>query len=108
MGPYLVTTDEVPDPHNLEIKLHLNRRTMQSSNTSQLIFKIPELVAFLSRGISLEPGDVGATGTPMGVGIFRDPPVLLQSGDLMEIEIERVGLLSNPVLDEPETLRTGN
>ncbi|MFC2076760.1 fumarylacetoacetate hydrolase family protein [candidate division KSB1 bacterium] len=108
MGPHLVTTDEVPDPHNLGIKLRLNGQTMQSSNTSQLIFKIPELVAFLSRGISLEPGDVVATGTPMGVGVFRDPPVLLKSGDLMEVEIDRVGLLANPVLDEPETLRTGN
>jgi acylpyruvate hydrolase len=108
MGPYLVTPDEVPDPHNLNIKLDLNGKTMQSSNTAQLIFKIPELVAFLSRGISLEPGDIIATGTPMGVGIFREPPVLLKAGDLVEIEIDSIGVLRNPVETEPESLRMGN
>jgi 2,4-diketo-3-deoxy-L-fuconate hydrolase len=97
MGPTIVTTDVVPDPHNLSIKLILNGKTMQDSSTNQLIFGVPELVEFISQTITLEPGDVIATGTPPGVGFARKPPVFLRSGDVMEVEIERVGKLNNPV-----------
>jgi 2-keto-4-pentenoate hydratase/2-oxohepta-3-ene-1,7-dioic acid hydratase in catechol pathway len=98
MGVYIATTDEIRDPHKLSIKLRLNGKTMQDSNTDQLIFGVPELVAFLSETITLEPGDVIATGTPSGVGFARKPPVFLKSGDVMEVEIERLGSLSNPVV----------
>ncbi len=97
MGPYLVTKDEIPNPHNLTIKLRLNGQTMQDSNTDQLIFDIPELIAFLSETITLEPGDVIVTGTPPGVGFARKPPVFLQRGDLVEVEIEGLGALANCV-----------
>jgi 2-keto-4-pentenoate hydratase/2-oxohepta-3-ene-1,7-dioic acid hydratase in catechol pathway len=98
MGEAIVTTDEVPDPHNLSIKMHLNDKTMQDSNTNQLIFGVPELIAFLSETITLEPGDVIATGTPPGVGFARKPPVFLKHGDVMEVEIEKLGVLRNPVV----------
>lgn len=98
MGEAIVTTDEVPDPHNLSIKLRLNGKTMQDSNTDQLIFGVPELIAFLSETITLEPGDVIATGTPPGVGFARNPPVFLKHGDVMEVEIEKLGVLRNPVI----------
>ncbi len=97
MGPWVVTADEVPDPHDLAIKLRLNGETLQDSRTSQLIFNIPQLIAFISRSITLEPGDVIATGTPPGVGFARKPPVYLKAGDRMEVEIERLGTLANPV-----------
>jgi 2-keto-4-pentenoate hydratase/2-oxohepta-3-ene-1,7-dioic acid hydratase in catechol pathway len=98
MGPYIATTDEVPDPHILQIMLRLNGKTMQNSKTDQLIFGVPELIAFLSETITLEPGDVIATGTPPGVGFARRPPVFLKAGDLMEVEIEGLGVLSNPLI----------
>jgi 2-keto-4-pentenoate hydratase/2-oxohepta-3-ene-1,7-dioic acid hydratase in catechol pathway len=98
MGPFVATTDEVPDPQNLSIKLRLNGETMQDSNTEQMIFGVAELVEFLSRHVTLEPGDVVATGTPPGVGFARKPPVYLKDGDLVEVEIERLGVLSNPVV----------
>ncbi len=97
MGGYILTADEVPDPHTLSIKLRLNGKTMQDSNTNQLIFGVPQLIAFLSETITLEPGDVIATGTPSGVGFARKPPVFLRDGDVMEVEIEKLGTLSNPV-----------
>jgi 2-keto-4-pentenoate hydratase/2-oxohepta-3-ene-1,7-dioic acid hydratase in catechol pathway len=98
MGPFIVTTDEVPDPQKLDIKLRLNGKTMQDSNTDQLIFGVRELIAFLSETITLEPGDLIATGTPAGVGFARKPPVYLQDGDVVEVEIEKVGTLKNKVL----------
>lgn len=98
MGPTIVTADEVPDPHKLSIKLVLNGQTMQDSNTDQFIFGIPQLIEFLSQTITLEPGDVIATGTPPGVGFARKPPVFLQPGDKMEVVIEKVGALGNPVV----------
>jgi 2-keto-4-pentenoate hydratase/2-oxohepta-3-ene-1,7-dioic acid hydratase in catechol pathway len=98
MGLAIVTTDEVPDPQKLSIKLRLNGQTMQDSNTAQLIFGVPELIAFLSETITLEPGDVIATGTPPGVGFARKPPVFLKDGDLMEVEIEKLGTLRSPVI----------
>jgi len=96
-GEFVATKDEIVDPHNLRIQFRLNGKTMQDSTTAELIFRIPELIEFLSRSITLEPGDIIATGTPPGVGFARKPPVFLQDGDLCEVEIEGLGVLSNPV-----------
>lgn len=97
MGEYILTADEVSDPHNLRIQFRLNGETLQDSNTNQLIFKIPEIIEFLSKFITLEPGDVIATGTPPGVGFARKPPIFLKDGDVAEVEIEGLGILTNPV-----------
>ena len=97
-GEYVATKDEIPDPHNLRIQFRLNGETMQNSNTNQLIFRIPELVEYLSRSITLEPGDIIATGTPPGVGFARKPPVFLKDGDVCEVEIDGLGILINPVV----------
>ena|SRR5580704_16254269 len=97
LGPYLVMADDIGDVHELRIQLRLNGETMQDSSTSQLIFRIPELIAFLSASITLEPGDVILTGTPPGVGFARKPPVFLKTGDVMEVEIEKIGILRNRV-----------
>lgn len=98
MGPWVVTKDEIPDPHNLRIGLSLNGEIMQNSSTSNLIFKIPQLIAYLSRLFTLRPGDVIATGTPHGVGMALDPKRYLKPGDTMVCEIERIGALENPVI----------
>jgi 2-keto-4-pentenoate hydratase/2-oxohepta-3-ene-1,7-dioic acid hydratase in catechol pathway len=95
MGPWIVTADEVGDPHELGIRLRLNGKTLQDSNTSRLIFGVPELIEFLSDTLTLEPGDVIATGTPAGVGFARKPPIFLKKGDVMEVEIDRIGILRN-------------
>jgi 2-keto-4-pentenoate hydratase/2-oxohepta-3-ene-1,7-dioic acid hydratase in catechol pathway len=100
MGPHLTTADEIADPGRLEIRLRLNGEVMQLSNTSGLIFGVPELIAFLSEAITLEPGDVIATGTPAGVGFARTPPVFLKPGDRVEVEVQGLGVLANPVLAE--------
>jgi len=97
-GEFVATTDEIPDPQNLSIKLRLNGDVMQDSNTSQMIFGVAELIEFLSRFITLEPGDVVATGTPPGVGFARKPPVYLKDGDTVKVEIDGLGVLSNPVV----------
>jgi 2-keto-4-pentenoate hydratase/2-oxohepta-3-ene-1,7-dioic acid hydratase in catechol pathway len=97
-GPYLTTREEVPDPHALSIFARVNGTTLQDSNTGKMIFKIPELIEFISASITLEPGDIIATGTPEGVGVFRTPPVFLKPGDTVEIEIENLGVLQNPVV----------
>jgi 2-keto-4-pentenoate hydratase/2-oxohepta-3-ene-1,7-dioic acid hydratase in catechol pathway len=96
-GEYVATTDEIPDPHRLRIRLRLNGKTMQDSNTDQLIFGVPQLVESLSEHVTLEPGDVIATGTPPGVGFARKPPVWMQPGDRVEVEIEGLGVLANVV-----------
>jgi len=96
-GPYIATKDEISDPHNLNIQFRLNGETLQNSNTNQLIFRIPELIEFLSRSVTLEPGDIIATGTPPGVGFARKPPIFLKDGDICEVEIEGLAILSNPV-----------
>ena len=96
-GEFVATKDEIADPHDLSIQFRLNGKTMQNSNTRELIFRIPELIEYLSRTITLEPGDLIATGTPPGVGFARKPPVFLQDGDVCEVEIEGLGVLSNPV-----------
>jgi 2-keto-4-pentenoate hydratase/2-oxohepta-3-ene-1,7-dioic acid hydratase in catechol pathway len=98
MGEYIRTTDEIPDAQDLSIKLRLNGETMQDSNTCQMIFGVAELIEFLSRHFTLEPGDVVATGTPPGVGFARKPPVYLKDGDIVEVEIGGLGVLSNPVV----------
>ena len=96
-GPFLVTTDEIPDPGTLRITTRLNGDIMQDSNTNQLIFNIPKLVSYFSHSFTLDPGDLIATGTPAGVGFSRKPPVFLNHGDVVEVEIERIGRLSNRV-----------
>jgi 2-keto-4-pentenoate hydratase/2-oxohepta-3-ene-1,7-dioic acid hydratase in catechol pathway len=103
MGQTIVTGDTIRDPHKLSIKLVLNDQTMQDSNTDQLIFGVPALIEFLSESITLEPGDVIATGTPPGVGFARNPPVFLKPGDRMEVLIEGMGGLGNPVISEENT-----
>lgn len=100
MGPALVTADEVGDPHVLDISLRVNGNVMQRSNTRNLIFGVADLVAELSRVMTLEPGDVIATGTPGGVGFTRKPPVFLRPGDQVEVSISGIGTLSNPVAAE--------
>ncbi|MDQ2871649.1 MAG: fumarylacetoacetate hydrolase family protein, partial [Candidatus Eremiobacteraeota bacterium] len=97
MGPWIVTPDELGDPQHLHIGLTLNGRSKQSSNTDQMIFKLPRLLAELSRGMTLEPGDVIATGTPDGVGFARTPPEFFSDGDVVEIEIEKIGRLRNAI-----------
>lgn len=99
-GPHLVTSDEVGDPGNLRIQLRINGQTMQDSNTKQLIFTVDQLVAYISQVCTLLPGDVIFTGTPPGVGAARKPPVFLKPGDIVEVEIEKLGVLSNPVAAE--------
>jgi 2-keto-4-pentenoate hydratase/2-oxohepta-3-ene-1,7-dioic acid hydratase in catechol pathway len=99
-GPHLVTADEIRDPHRLAIRLQLNGQTMQASNTQQMIFQVPDLIAYLSQVFTLEPGDLIFTGTPPGVGFARKPPVFLQPGDVMEVEIEQIGVLRNPCVAE--------
>lgn len=96
-GPFVATKDEIRDPHTLRIQFRLNGETMQDSSTKQLIFRIPELVEYISRSITLEPGDIIATGTPPGVGFARKPPVFLKDGDVCEVEIEGLGVLINSV-----------
>jgi acylpyruvate hydrolase len=100
LGPFLVTPDEVGDPHQLHIALELNGEPMQSANTCQFIFDVPTLVATISEFIPLAPGDVVLSGTPSGVGYRRDPKILLRDGDRVTVEIERVGRLENPVAAE--------
>jgi 2-keto-4-pentenoate hydratase/2-oxohepta-3-ene-1,7-dioic acid hydratase in catechol pathway len=100
MGPALVTADEVPDPHNLHIGTTVNGEVLQNSNTNDLIFKIPDLIAYLSSVFTLEPGDVIATGTPSGVGFARNPPRWLKPGDEVVVSVEGLGDLRNPVVAE--------
>ena len=97
-GPFLVTEDELEDPHHLDIELRLNGNLQQSSNTRNLIFDCYTLVSFISQTITLETGDLIFTGTPDGVGVFRDPPVFLKSGDVVEVKIEKIGTLKNQVV----------
>lgn len=98
MGPAIVTADDVPDPHNLDLWLTKNGEEKQRSNTKFMLFNIPELIADLSTGITLEPGDIIATGTPAGVGAGRDPQEWMWPGDVIECGVEGIGVLRNPVI----------
>jgi 2-keto-4-pentenoate hydratase/2-oxohepta-3-ene-1,7-dioic acid hydratase in catechol pathway len=100
-GPWITTADEIPDPHALDIELFLNGERMQASNTREMIFKIPELIEFISSVLTLEPGDIVATGTPAGVGFSKRPPRWLRPGDEVVVRIEGLGELRNPVAAEP-------
>jgi len=99
-GPALVTKDEIPDPQALKIELELNGEVMQSASTADMVFSVADLIEHISAFATLEPGDVIATGTPSGVGFVRKPPRFLEPGDTVRIEIERVGVLENPVAAE--------
>jgi 2-keto-4-pentenoate hydratase/2-oxohepta-3-ene-1,7-dioic acid hydratase in catechol pathway len=98
LGPVIVTADEVPDPQALTVSSSVNGQLRQHESTAGMIFPVARLLAFLSRHITLEPGDVVSTGTPAGVGCFMDPPGLLRPGDQVEVRVDRVGALANPVL----------
>jgi 2-keto-4-pentenoate hydratase/2-oxohepta-3-ene-1,7-dioic acid hydratase in catechol pathway len=102
MGPCLVTADEIPDPSSLRLRALLNGRVMQDGTTADWVFPLPRLLSFLSQVMTLEPGDVVSTGTPAGVGVFRKPPVFLQPGDEVVLEVEGIGCLRNPVVAEGE------
>jgi len=97
IGPWLVTADEIPDPHDLDIQLTLNGEIRQKSNTINLVFKIPYLIANLSETMTLLPGDIISTGTPGGVGMYSNPQVFLKPGDTMSVTISRLGTLTNTV-----------
>jgi len=98
LGPFITTRDEIADVQNLKVEGLYNGQVTQSSNTSKMIFTIAYLVSYISQGITLEPGDIIASGTPEGVGFFRDPPVLLRAGDVCEVRVENLGSLRNPVV----------
>jgi 2-keto-4-pentenoate hydratase/2-oxohepta-3-ene-1,7-dioic acid hydratase in catechol pathway len=100
MGPWIVTTDEIPDPHNLRLRTLVNGKVLQDASTRLMLFDIGTQIETLSTAMTLEPGDVISTGTPAGVGIVRNPPVLLRPGDTVRVEIERIGVLQNPVVAE--------
>ena len=102
MGPCLVTTDEIPDPHALGIRLRIGDEVLQDDNTGSMIHRIPQIIAYISAIATLEPGDVITTGTPPGVGFTRMPPRWLRPGETVRIEIDRIGVLENPVVAESE------
>jgi 2-keto-4-pentenoate hydratase/2-oxohepta-3-ene-1,7-dioic acid hydratase in catechol pathway len=102
MGPCLVTKDEIEDPNNLAIKTILNGEAVQDWNTNDMIFNVKQLITFLSGSTTLLPGTVILTGTPQGVGAARKPPLFIKTGDSMTIEIEKIGALMNPVINEGE------
>ena len=97
LGPWIVTADEIPDPQALGIRCRVNGATLQDSTTAEMIFGVAEIISYLSQYLTLEPGDVIATGTPVGVGFARTPPIFLGDGDVVEVEIDGIGTLSNPV-----------
>lgn len=101
LGPFLITRDEIPDPHRLQLTSSINGRMFQDGNTADLIFNIPFLIAFISATIMLLPGDVLATGTPAGIGSARTPPVFLKAGDRIECAVEGMGRQNNPVVKGP-------
>ena len=101
LGPWLVTKDEIPDPHKLEISLSVNGKRKQRSNTSDMVFKIDSLIEYVSAGITIKPGDIISTGTPQGVAAFTGEP-FLKDGDIVEGAIDRIGILRNPVKAESD------
>lgn len=104
LGPWIVTPDELGDPHNLAIKTWIDDELRQNANTSQMIFNCYDMVAYLSQAMTLEPGDVISTGTPSGVGVKMQPRGYMKPGQTAKIEIEGIGTLSNPVIQEPDNL----
>ena len=94
-GPVLVTKDEIADPHDLQLTTRLNGEVIQSTKTDDLIFKIPDIIAYYSQWYCFQPGDIVTTGSPSGVGVARDPRVFMHEGDTIEIEVEGIGVLSN-------------
>jgi 2-keto-4-pentenoate hydratase/2-oxohepta-3-ene-1,7-dioic acid hydratase in catechol pathway len=100
IGPVIVSKDEIPDPHVLDITLSINGEVLQDSNTKQLIFKVPDLISYLSSIITLDPADLVSTGTASGVGFGRSPQRWLRPGEIMQIEVEGIGSLTNPVAAE--------
>ena len=101
-GPWLVTSDEIADPGKLTLKTRLNGKELQNGNSSDLIFDIPTLIAYISGFTPLVPGDIISTGTPQGVGFTRKPPIFMKPGDVVEIEVEGIGVLRNPVIAEAD------
>jgi 2-keto-4-pentenoate hydratase/2-oxohepta-3-ene-1,7-dioic acid hydratase in catechol pathway len=99
MGPWIVTANEIADPQELTVRLRVNGVTKQDGNTRMMIFPVRTIIAVLSQGMTLEPGDIIATGTPSGVGFARKPPEFLKAGDVMETEIEGIGTLRNFVVN---------
>jgi 2-keto-4-pentenoate hydratase/2-oxohepta-3-ene-1,7-dioic acid hydratase in catechol pathway len=97
MGPDIVLTDEIADPAGLVLRSYVSGELMQDSQTSDVLFSVQALIECLTRLITLQPGDVVSTGTPAGVGTFRDPPRYLQPGDTVSVEVDRIGVLTNPV-----------
>jgi len=97
MGPWIVTADEIPDPHHLQVTCRVNGVVKQHANTAVMIFRVPDIIAILSCGMTLDTGDIIATGTPSGVGFARKPPEFMKSGDVVEVEIEKIGVLRNRV-----------
>lgn len=102
LGPWIVTVDEIDDPHNLRLTAHLNGEKRQDANTKDLIFDIPAILEFVSRNITLLPGDVIATGTPGGVGIFMEPKACMKVGDEIVVEVEKIGKLTNKICERTE------
>jgi 2-keto-4-pentenoate hydratase/2-oxohepta-3-ene-1,7-dioic acid hydratase in catechol pathway len=100
LGPWLVTRDEIPDPQNLAVRTTLNGQVVQDSNTKEMIFGVRELIEFASRAFTMEPGDVIVTGTPPGVGVFRDPQLFLKEGDSITVEVAGIGQLTNRCVEE--------
>jgi 2-keto-4-pentenoate hydratase/2-oxohepta-3-ene-1,7-dioic acid hydratase in catechol pathway len=98
MGPWIVTAEALPDPHELRISSRVNGETKQDDSTAKMIFDLPAIIAYLSRGMTLLPGDIISTGTPSGVGFARTPPEFLKPGDVVECEVEQIGLIRNKVV----------
>jgi 2-keto-4-pentenoate hydratase/2-oxohepta-3-ene-1,7-dioic acid hydratase in catechol pathway len=101
LGPWIVTPDELADPHNLSLKTWVNDELRQDASTSQLLYRFPEMIEELSAVFTLEPGDILSTGTPAGVGSTRNPPLYLKAGDVVRVEIEGIGHIENRVIPEP-------
>lgn len=102
IGPWIVTNDELANPHQLALRTYVNDELRQESNTKHLIFDCFHLVEYLSTAFTLEPGDIIATGTPSGVGLVRKPPQILKAGDVVRVEIDGIGQIENPIIDEPD------
>ncbi len=105
LGPWITTVDEIPDPSRLELTTRLNGAVVQHTTTDQMIYAVPKIISYLSDITPLQPGDVIATGTPEGVGHGRKPPLWMKAGDVLEVEISRIGTLRTRIVDEPEASR---